>query len=106
MSSRFFGSSKNSRMLAAMRGPTSSTCLQFGQAFFGIRLCGSLNQRIHRSEVLRQKFRGALAHEAHAEPEQHALQRQFFRSLDFIENVLRRLVAHALQREQVRLLRR
>ena len=80
-------------MLSAMRGPTSST-------FCNSSTLG-LFEGFHRSEVLGQKLRGALADHADAQAVDHALQRQLLRVFDFVENVLRRLVAHALQAEQI-----
>src|SRR5690349_15856908 len=62
-----------------------------------------LHHRVERAKVLRQEFSGALAHEADAQAVDNALQREFARRLNFVENVLGGLVAHALKFQQVQL---
>src|SRR5271167_1825568 len=47
-----------------------------------------------------QKLRRALANKSNAEPVDDALQRQVFRFVDLIKNVLRRFVGEALKAEQ------
>src|SRR5207253_7008922 len=51
--------------------------------------------------MLGQEFGGAFAHEADPEPINHTFHRSLLASLDFVEHVLCRLLAHAFQLEKI-----
>ena len=82
-------------MAAATSGPTSRTAVSSSS--------DAAISAVERPEVLRQRRGGRLAHLADAERDEEAGQRGLLAALELRQQVLGRLLAHALEADQRRL---
>src|SRR6266404_5214545 len=64
-------------------------------------LASSLHDRVDRSEIFSKELRRALADKPYTQTKNYAFERQLFGSLNFSEHILCRLLAHALEFQQI-----